>query len=634
MIILRRLGRYLRPLWKQIARGFLFMGLYAVFSGFSIGLILPIIDKVFMRSAAGAVQGEALPIHRGLKETWAAMIAAWDATPGLGSRVAAAREAGAAGLARIQDQAAPLEILAWICVITLVAILLKNAADWGRKVAFIRVEQGAAEALRNDLFQHVLHLPLAVHHRYPGGQLLSRLVTDIELVKSFTINTAATFIHNLIQLLVFLGISLWASVHLSVVSFLIVPPIVLVTGQLASKLRRHSGRAQARIAEVTSVISETLANIRVVKGFATEDEEANRFARFTRRYRETMVRLMKLDSLAAPLSEFWGVFIGVAVLYYGGRLVLDPNSPMTPGRFFVFFLALVSMLHPLKVLANVTTRFQRGVAAGERVFEILDLPVEIDAPDALTVDTLERELRFEDVSFSYDGERPVLEHVSFSAPAGSTTALVGPSGGGKTTLVDLIPRFRDPVSGTVSLDGVPLTRLRRKDLRRLIGIVSQETILFNDTVRNNIAYGVNGASPERVEAAARSANADEFIRAMPQGYESLIGERGVFLSGGQRQRLAIARALLRDPTILILDEATSSLDPESEVAVQEALDRLLANRTTFVIAHRLSTVLDADAILVLDRGRIVERGTHRDLLAESTLYRRLYDLQFRDEVEA
>ena len=509
--------------------------------------------------------------------------------------------------------------------------MLKNLAEYGRKMAFIRVEQGAAESLRNDLFRRVTRLPLSTHHRYPSGQLVSRLTNDVELVKQFTINTAATFLHNLIQAAVFLVITLWASLQLAMVSFLIVPPLILVTGKLASKLKRHSGRAQARIADVTSTVSETLSNVRVVKAFGTESVEADRFARHTKSYKDSVIRLLGLDSLAAPFSEFWGVAIGVGVLFYGGQLVLSPDSPISPGRFFVFFLALISMLHPLKVLAGVVTRFQRGVAASDRLFEILALPIETDTAGARPVSGLDRELRFDNVSFAYDPDQPVLENISFTAVAGTTTALVGPSGGGKSTLVDLIPRFRDPITGSITLDGVDLRDLRRADLRALIGIVTQETILFNDTLAKNIGYGVENATESQIIEAARSANAHGFISAMPDGYETIIGERGLRLSGGQRQRIAIARALLRDPTILILDEATSSLDTESEVAVQEALDRLLNNRTTFVIAHRLSTVMNADQILVLDAGRLVERGTHAELLAQPTLYRRLYELQFRDE---
>jgi len=629
MNTIRRLGPYFRPLWRTIVLGLVLMGLFATFSGFSIGLILPIVDKVFMR--AQAPSGPVVHVDEGLHRTWDQTGDAFRSTPGFAPRFEAARDAAVAGLKRIQNQAPPLEILAWLCVITLVSIFLKNASDYGRKVAFIRVDQRAAESLRTDLFHRVVLLPLSTFNRVPSGQILSRLVTDVELVKQFTIDSAANFVHNLLQVVVYLGISVWASYRLALVSFLIVPPVAFITGKLASKLRRHSGRAQARIAEVTTSLSEVLGGIRIVKAFGSEAQEQNRFAGAIARYRRSVIRLMGLDALAAPLSEFWGVAIGVTVLYYGGRLVLAPDSGMTAGRFFVFFIALVSMLHPLKELANVVTRFQRGAAAADRVFEILDLPVEEDAPGAAPLASFTEGIAFENVTFAYEKDRPVLHEVSFEAPAGTTTALVGPSGGGKSTLVDLIPRFHDPGAGRVLVDGTDIRGVRRRDLRSLIGIVTQETLLFNDTVFNNIAYGSEAPTRERVVAAARAANAQEFIEAMPSGYETTIGERGVLLSGGQRQRLAIARAILRNPSILILDEATSSLDTESENLVQEALERLLAGRTTFVIAHRLSTVMRADRILVLDRGRVVQAGTHAELVAAPGLYRRLYTLQFRDE---
>ncbi len=624
-----RLGRYMRPLWRTILLGLMFMAFYALFSGFSIGLILPIIDKVFMR-AENAPEAT-LSVGEGLKDTWSEAWTALMNTPGFDARFDAAREAAVAGLRRMQEQSPPLEILAWLCIITLIAVLLRNASDFGRKVSFIRVEQRAAEGLRSDLFRQVVAFPLATFTRIPSGQILSRVVTDVELVKQFTISTAANFTHNLLQVIVYFVITIWASLELAVVSFLIVPPIAFITAKLASKLRRHSGRAQARIADVTTFLSEILGGVRIVKAFHTEELEQSRFAKAVRRYRKSVVKLMALDSLAAPLSEFWGVVIGVGVLYYGGRLVLDPTSGMTTGRFFVFFFALVSMLHPLKELANVIARFQLGAAAADRVFEILDLPAEEDDADAKPATGITRDIVFENVAFEYEPGRPVLRDVSFRAPVGSTTALVGPSGGGKSTLVDLIPRFHDPQSGRVLLDGTDIRHLRRKSLRGLIGIVTQETLLFNDTVFNNIAYGLEGVTREQVVEAARAANAHEFIEQLDEGYDAMIGERGVLLSGGQRQRLAIARAVLRNPSILILDEATSSLDTESENLVQEALERLLADRTTFVIAHRLSTIMRADRILVLDGGRIVEAGSHAELLTRSGLYHRLYTLQFRDE---
>jgi subfamily B ATP-binding cassette protein MsbA len=536
-------------------------------------------------------------VGEGLRKTWGRVVDALGGAGAWNDRLAAAKDAGVAGLSDIQNNASPLELLTWLCFIALGAVFFKNLSDYGRKVAFIRVEQAAVEALRNDIFRRILHFPLSTMNRISSGQFISRTVTDIEFVKSLTISNVANFVHNLFLVTVYLSISVWASYQLALASLLIVPVVGLLTGKLASKLRRHSARAQARIAELTGSLSETLGGIRIVKAFGTENREQSRFAATTSQYRSAVVRLLSLDRLAAPLSEFWGVAIGLGVLYYGGQLLLAPEPSITTGRFFVFLFALVSMLHPLKQLTNVVTGFQRGAVAANRVFEILEMDIETDDPNPLPL----------------------------------PTAVVGPSGAGKSTLVELIPRFYKPDSGRILIDGTDLERVRRSELRALIGIVSQESILFNDTVMNNIAYGSDSPTREAVIEAAQAANAHEFIETMPRGYDTVIGERGVRLSGGQRQRLAIARAVLRNPAILILDEATSSLDTESENLVQEALERLLAGRTTFVIAHRLSTVVQADRILVLDQGRIVQTGTHTELATRPGLYNRLYTLQFRTD---
>jgi ATP-binding cassette, subfamily B, bacterial MsbA len=629
MWTLIRLRPYLRHEWRTVTAGLFFMVVYSFLSGFSIALTLPIIEKVFLRREG--TSGPVLHVSEGLGRTWHAITQAMAAPEGWADRFHHAQAAAVAGLRAIQNQAPPLETLAWLCALTLVAVLSKNASDVARKVSFLRVEQATTEALRRDLFARVLELPLATIHRVTGGQLLARIVTDVELVKQLTINNAATFVQNLLLILVFLGLCLAASVRLSAVTLLIVPPVALLIAKLASKLRKQSARAQAHIAELTAALNETLGGIRIVKGFGAEPEEKERFARATGQYRRSVVRLLTLDAMAGPLSEFWGVAVGVAVLYYGGRLILTPPASMSVGPFFLFFFALVSMLHPLKELANTVARFQRGAAAATRIFEILDLPGETEDPDALPVTALRRDIAFENVTFAYDGRAEVLLGVTFRAPAGTTTALVGPSGAGKSTLVDLIPRFIEPSAGRVLLDGQDLRRLRRRDLRSLIGIVSQDPILFNESILRNIGYANPRAGRDAIIEAARTANAHEFILALPQGYDTRIGERGVFLSGGQRQRIAIARAVLRNPSILILDEATSSLDAESEMLVQEALDRLQSGRTTFVIAHRLSTVLEADQILVMDAGRIVDRGRHEELLLRVGLYRRLYQLQFKIE---
>lgn len=636
MPLSRRLLRYFRPQWKSLLFGVFCMAAFAVLSGFSIGMIYPVIDRVF----------------NGLEKTTAAVPSAPDGTlvnPGkevaalfgdVGARIGQGRPGSLFGdikaiagrrLDAIASGASRRDLLKIVCVTVLVLVLLRNLFDYLRKVTFTGVEQRAAEDIRNDLYDRIIHLPLGAFDRRHSGALISRAVNDVEAIKNFTVSGAAQAIHNTLQVAVYLGITFWVSARLAVVTLLVLPPVMFLLGRIAVKLKKHSGRAQERLSDITERLQETIGAVRVVKAFANEDAEGSRFRKATRRYRRTVTRLLSIDLAAAPLSEFWGVSIGVLVLWYGGLQVLDPASALTPGRFILFLFAMFSLMHPLKEISGAIGKMQRGLVAAGRVFELMDTPSEPLDGGGRRIESFQRSIRFRNVGFTYDGVTPVLTGIDFEVRAGQTVAIVGPSGGGKTTLVDLIPRFYEPTSGTIEIDGIDSRDLNLKDLRRLMGIVTQDTILFNETAGANIAYGSPGAAPADIEAAARTANAHDFISALPNGYDTMIGEGGQLLSGGQRQRLAIARAILRNPPILIFDEATSSLDTESESLVQEAIERLLASRTTFVIAHRLSTIARADRILVVEAGRIVESGVHEELLARDGSYRRLYRMQFRDE---
>jgi len=397
-------------------------------------------------------------------------------------------------------------------------------------------------------------------------------------------------------------------------------------------LRRGYRGLRRDYGEITSVVQEVVSGIRLVKSFRGEPYEDGRFGEASGGYSSGMVRITRVSLLSQPLTEIIGTSIAVLVLWVGAKQVFAVPPRIDAATLVTFMILVMRLLPPLKQLSQAPTAAQQSLAAAERLFDVLDRPTE-DALDRGTrvVSRLDREIEFDGVSFAYDDE-PVLEDIDFTARKGNVIALVGPSGAGKSTLVDLIPRFYEPTGGRILVDGVDSREMTLASLRSLTGIVSQDTVLFNDTVRNNIAYGTAARfTEEQIERAARAANAHAFIMALPNGYDTVLGERGTRLSGGQRQRLAIARALLVDPPILILDEATSALDTESERLVQEAVDRLLTGRTVFVIAHRLSTVVHADLILVLDRGRIIERGTHAELLAERGAYFRLHALQFRDE---
>jgi subfamily B ATP-binding cassette protein MsbA len=455
---------------------------------------------------------------------------------------------------------------------------------------------------------------------------ISRLTNDATLMRSILVGHLASIVRNTLMILMGLGILLLASWKLALVAAAVLSPNAWLISRIGRRLKRRSSRAQHSMSEMANVVQEAAAGARVVKAFGMQGFEQRRFGKYNVDYFRDYLRLSRLRATSQPISEMLAIVAVTAILWFGGRLVLDGDLPVD--RLFMFLTAMVWLAEPIKALIGVNNSLQEGLAAGERVLALLDLPRE--PPRTLGRHaTFERELRFEQVSFGYDSGRAVLRDVDLGVRPGEIVALVGPSGSGKSTLVDLIPRFYEVSSGRVMLDGVDVRELSLESLRNLLGIVTQEVILFNDSVRANIAYGQPDVPPERIEAAARAANAHEFIRKLPQGYDSLIGERGVMLSGGERQRLSIARAILRDPRILILDEATSSLDSESELLIQEALDRLMRGRTAFVVAHRLSTIQRADTILVIADGAIVERGTHTELLSRQGAYARLHELQFR-----
>ena len=416
--------------------------------------------------------------------------------------------------------------------------------------------------------------------------------------------------------------------RMTLVALVIVPLLGAVLQPLLRKLRKGNRRRGNQHGEMTSVLQETVSGIRLVKSSVAERHEDERFGEASNRYAKSTVRLTRLSFLASPVTEILGTTIAVLLLWYGARQVLVERA-MSGGDLIAFLLYALRLLQPLKQLSQMPTTAQSSLAAAERLFEIFDSPSEQQTDTGTRAEaSFEREITFENVTFAYDAA-PVLSRIGFTARKGEIIALVGPSGAGKSTLVDLVPRFYEVTSGRILLDGVDVRDIRLPALRALTGIVSQDTVLFNDTVRGNIAYGAPGQyTAAQIEAAAQAANAHAFITGLPDGYDTLLGERGTRLSGGQRQRLAIARALLSDPPLLILDEATSALDTESERLVQEAVDRLLRGRTVFVIAHRLSTVVHADQILFLDRGEILERGTHAELLAARGAYHRLYSMQF------
>jgi len=413
-------------------------------------------------------------------------------------------------------------------------------------------------------------------------------------------------------------------------SFVVFPATLGIIAWIGRRVRLESGMVQERIADLTSVLHETISGVKVVKAFGMETFENRKFGAEGNRYLETVLHVTRIRNLASPATEFLSAVAGAVIIWYGGMQVLS-HEAMKASEFLGFLFAMFQLMPPIKELTSVNNRIQEATAAGQRVFEILDTEPSIrNAPGAVPLEDFRHAIEFRDVSFRYNGGDLVLENVSFTIRKGEVVAIVGPSGSGKSTMADLLPRFYDPTAGSITIDGRDLRSVELKSLRDKIGIVTQETILFNDTVRNNIAYGLELCPMEEIVRAAKAANAHAFVSDMPGGYDSRIGERGVKISGGERQRLALARAILKNPPILILDEATSALDTESELLVQQAIENLMAGRTSVVIAHRLSTIQHADRILVIENGRIVETGRHEELLKNGKgLYRKLYEMQFR-----
>lgn len=494
------------------------------------------------------------------------------------------------------------------------------------------VQQGIVRSFRDRLFEKYQRLSLDYFHKRRTGEVISRVMNDVVVLNESIDVGFHQLVTDTVTVIVFLTFVLILSWKLTLLALVVMPILFLFIWWIGRKMRKYSRRAQERMADVNSVLEESISNMRIVKAFSMEGFETRKFFATTYTYFKTLLKMTRVRHLGNPINDLLATAAAVLILLYAGTKIIAGAGEMTAGDFMVFVLAMFALIKPLKSLTQIHVKLQIGTAAAQRIFDVLDAEEKItDAPTAIDVADFVRDMVFDRVSFSYNPQEPVLQDVSFTVGKGEVVALVGPSGAGKSTLFNLVPRFYDPLQGSVLIDGKDIRTFTMKSLRSLMGIVTQETYLFNDSIRNNIAYGLESVTDEAVEQAARMANAHRFIKEFDQGYKTIVGNRGVRLSGGQRQRLAIARALLRNPDILLFDEATSSLDTESEMLVQEAIDRLMANRTTLVIAHRLSTIKHANRIVVLDKGRIVQTGTHDELVEQDGLYRKLYMMQFRNE---
>ncbi|MBI2828530.1 MAG: lipid A export permease/ATP-binding protein MsbA [Acidobacteria bacterium] len=545
-----------------------------------------------------------------------------------------AASAGVAALIQpIFDEVLPSrQNLVPVAAAILVVYLLKGIGAYLSGYLMTDVGQRVVRDLRNVLFRHILGQSVAFFSVQTTGRLISRITNDVGQVQRAVSETIGDLTRESLSLVGFAAVLFYYDSRLAIVCLTGAPLVVYPLVRLGQRVRRTARRSQEALEQISHVSAEAIAGHRIVKAFGAEEREAGKFERASQHFYRTCMKVTGVLSALPPLMEFIGGVAFVGALVYGSREIVAGR--LSPGEFTAFMAALFMMYAPAKRLSRVNADLQQAMAAGERIFEILDSHNEVqDRPGAAELPRFGHHIEFHDVRFAYGGTsgRATLDGVSFVVRAGQMLAIVGRSGAGKTTLVNLIPRFYDVTGGSIGVDGRDIRDVTIASLRSQIGIVTQETVLFDDTIAANIAYGRQGATAEEIEAAARAAHAHEFIAQLDRGYEAMIGERGQRLSGGQRQRIAIARAILRDPPILILDEATSSLDAESEMLVQDALSNLMRNRTSFVIAHRLSTVRRADAIVVLARGRIVESGAHDELMARGGAYTKLHELQLQEE---
>ena len=508
--------------------------------------------------------------------------------------------------------------------------LVKGVFSYIYTYYLVKVGQSVIRDLRNELYSHIQSLPLSFFQKKPTGELISRIISDVSLIQGAVSSVLVGILKDTFQVIFLIGVIFYQDWRMALIAMISLPLVVYPIVNFGRRHRRLSRGSQQTTANVSNILYETITGNRIVKAFCMEKYEVGRFAKTLDKLFAIMMRDTRIAAISRPLMEFLGG-VGISlVVWYGGSQVLAGKS--TPGTFFSFLTALIMIYEPIKGISAINNTLQQGIAAAERVFDVLDVKIDVaEKKDAIELPPVKEAIEFTDVRFKYDDDTEVLKGINLKVPAGEVLAIVGSSGGGKTTLVNLIPRFYDVTSGTLSIDGIDIRDATLKSLRKQIGIVTQQTILFNDTVRYNIAYGSPDASEEQIRDAARAAHALGFIEQLPNGLDTIIGESGARLSGGERQRLSIARAILKNAPILILDEATSSLDTESEHEVQQAIENLVQSRTTFVIAHRLSTIRNADRIIVIQDGQIVEKGTHDTLLPLDGVYKMLHDMQFQDD---
>ncbi len=602
--------RYVLPYWGNAALNILFNILSVLFSLVSFTLFIPVVDMLFQRT-------KRLPKPPEIDFTNLHSLTS-------GTTI---RDNFYYYFGQMIDYYGEKQMLFYIGLTVIVLFFLRNLFRYLSMYFLAKVRNYVVRDIRNHLYYKVLILPLSYFSERRKGDIISRITTDVQEIEWSIMTSLEMIFRDPIQIISFLVFLFIISPTLTLYVLIILPISTYLIGRIGKSLKKSSVKGQKKMGLILSMIEETISGLRIIKSFNAIDFADARFRNMNQDYARLMVNLYRKRDLASPLSEFLGAVVLTAVLWYGGQLVFTPGNLLSASVFLVYLVTFSQVIPPAKSITQAFYNIQKGAASVERIEHVLNEPeVIVEKAGAMEKKEFLSEIEYRNVSFSYSLE-PVLNKINLVIPKGRSIALVGPSGGGKSTLVDLLPRFYDCNEGQILIDGTDLRDLKINDLRGLMGIVSQETILFNDTVLNNIAFGMDQVTLEEVVSAAKVANAHEFIERMPMGYETPIGDRGIKLSGGQRQRISIARAVLRNPPILILDEATSALDTESERLVQQALENLMRNRTSIVIAHRLSTIQFANEIIVMQSGELVERGTHFDLLAKNGVYRKLYDLQ-------
>ena len=514
-----------------------------------------------------------------------------------------------------------------VCAILLIANFLTNIFRYFSQRIMENLRAHTLLNLRNSIFNNIMDLHLGYFSNERKGDIISKVSSDVQVVQYSVTSTLQVVFKEPVTLLVYLALLFNISIELTLYSLLVFPISGFLISRIVKRLRTQAANSQRSLGLMIGFLDEALTGIKIIKAFNATEYIKNKFSSENLRYTRLTKSMAKRQQLASPVSEFLGVSMVAGIVLYGGSLILTGTSELDATAFITYIIVFSQILRPAKAITDSFSNIHSGIAAGERVLEVIDTkPAVEDSPQAFSIFSFESEISFQDVSFSY-AEKLILNDISIRIPKGKTVALVGPSGGGKSTLMDLIPRFNEPNDGKVLFDGIDIKEIKADSLRHQIGFVNQESILFNDTIFNNISFGKPNATQREVEDAATIANAHDFILKTEYGYQTNIGDRGMKLSGGQKQRINIARAVLKNPPILLLDEATSALDTESEKLVQEALNKLMKNRTTIVIAHRLSTIQNADKIIVIDAGRVIEQGTHSDLIQKDGLYKRLIDMQ-------